>query len=608
MLSVSGQVLRYSYSYNLVALSFLIAAMASYAAFNLAGRIAIYRDRKRFAWVAGGASAMGIGIWSMHYTGMLAFSLPVAVTYHVPTVAVSLVAAVIGSAVALTIVSRDCLSLPSLALGSLAMGGGIGTMHYIGMAAMRGRMMTNYSPSLVVLSLVVAVGLSCLALWLMFYFRRTDIPSKSLKILAAVAMGSAIACMHYTAMRATSFTAAEMSPDTSWAVSVSRLAFAGIFAATMLVLLGASITSWLDRRLALERISQQLLESASTVLWRADARNLRLNFVSSSAARVLGAGIKEHTSLWLDRIHPEDVERVRSHYATTARTNETPQLEYRFIKADGQTLWLRDVVRATSERGSTYLFGTTRDVTDSKMLEQVLMAEEKLAALGRLSAAIAHEINNPLQAAINLIYVVAGGTADPQTHDLLQKAEQELRRAAEIARRTLGFYKGTDSYSQVDFGRISSDLAFLYESRLHDKGVRFSAKISERATLLGSEGEIRQILSNLMSNALDAVNEDGTINLRISASRDWRNNRRPGVRMTVFDNGKGFNAKAMSEAFLPFFTTKTQTGTGLGLWVVKQLAEKYHGRITIRSSQGASSHGTAVSIFLPALELRTAAA
>src|SRR5262245_54377620 len=112
MVSASGQVLRYSYSYNLVALSFLIAAMASYAAFNLAGRIAIYRDRKRFAWVAGGASAMGIGIWSMHYTGMLAFSLPVAVTYHVPTVAVSLVAAVIGSAVALTIVSRDFLSRP----------------------------------------------------------------------------------------------------------------------------------------------------------------------------------------------------------------------------------------------------------------------------------------------------------------------------------------------------------------------------------------------------------------------------------------------------------------------------------------------------------------
>ena len=233
------------------------------------------------------------------------------------------------------------------------------------------------------------------------------------------------------------------------------------------------------------------------------------------------------------------------------------------------------------------------------MLEEALVAEEKLAALGRLSAAIAHEINNPLQAALNLIYLVARGTTDRQSHSFLKTAEQELRRAAEIARITLGFYKGGDSCSRVDFRRISSDLAFLYESRLHDKGARFSAKISDRAILLGSEGEIRQMLSNLMSNALDAVLADGTINLRVSAARDWPNGGRPGVRMTVFDNGKGFDSKAIDQAFLPFFTTKTVAGTGLGLWVVKQLAEKYQGHITIRSSQAAGKHGTAVSIFLP---------
>src|SRR5215469_8176872 len=214
MLPATQQILGYSYSYSLVALSFLIAAMASYAAFNLADRIAIYRDRKRHhAWLAGGASAMGIGIWSMHYTGMLAFNLPVVVTYHLPTVALSLLAAVSGSAVALTIVSRDQLPRGSLVLGSLAMGGGICAMHYIGMAAMRGPMMLHYSPGLVALSLVVAVLLSCLALWLMFYFRQANTPSRQantpsrsmLKLTAAVVMGSAIACMHYTAMSAASF-------------------------------------------------------------------------------------------------------------------------------------------------------------------------------------------------------------------------------------------------------------------------------------------------------------------------------------------------------------------------------------------------------------------
>jgi len=603
MLRTSQQVLPYSYSYDVVALSFLIAAMASYAAFNLAGRIAIYRDRKRFAWLAGGALAMGIGICSMHYTGMLAFRLPVDVTYHVPTAALSLVVAVSGSAAALTIVSRDRLSRRSLALGSMAMGGAIGAMHYIGMAAMRGPMMSHYSPSLVILSLVVAAAMSSLALWLMFYFRQTDTPSRSLKFMAAVVMGAGIACMHYTAMSAASFTAGDTPSGTSWAVSVSKLAVAGIVAATMLVLLGASLTSWLDRRLALERISQQVLESVNIVLWRADPRTLHLNFVSSNAARVLGEGINfhEHASLWTDRIHPEDVERVRSHYEVAARTKKASQFEYRFIKVKGQTIWLREGVHAMSEHGATYLMGTTRDVTDSKLLEQALMAEEKLAALGRLSAAIAHEVNNPLQAALNLIYVAADRTTDPENHDLLKRAEQELGRAAEIARITLGFYKGGNSYSQVDFGRISSDLAFIYESRLHNKGVKFSAKISDRAILQGSEGEIRQILSNLMANALDAVHEDGTIKLRISAARDWRNGRRPGVRMTVFDNGRGFNSKLIDQAFLPFFTTKMDAGTGLGLWVVKQLAEKYHGRITVRSSQADSRHGTAVSIFLPRL-------
>jgi PAS domain S-box-containing protein len=536
----------------------------------------------------------------MHYTGMLAFTLPVAVTYHVPTVALSFVAAVAGSVTALAIVSQDRLSQRSLALGGLAMGGAIGAMHYIGMAAMRGRMSCHYSSSLVVLSLVVAVTLSGLALWLMFYFRQTDIPSIWLKLIAAAVMGSGIACMHYTAMSAASFTPADTRPETVWAVNVSELAVAGIIAATMLVLLGASLTSWLDRRLALQRMSQHVLESVNIVLWRAESRSLRLSFLSSSAEKILGEGINipRRGSLWIDRIHPEDVERVLSHYEM-ARTKELSQLDYRFIKADGQTIWLREVAHATSERGTTYLIGTTRDVTDSKMLEEALVAEEKLAALGRLSAAIAHEINNPLQAALNLIYLVARGTTDRQSHSFLKTAEQELRRAAEIARITLGFYKGGDSCSRVDFRRISSDLAFLYESRLHDKGARFSAKISDRAILLGSEGEIRQMLSNLMSNALDAVLADGTINLRVSAARDWPNGGRPGVRMTVFDNGKGFDSNAIDQAFLPFFTTKTVAGTGLGLWVVKQLAEKYQGHITIRSSQAAGKHGTAVSIFLP---------
>jgi PAS domain S-box-containing protein len=595
-----AQSLPYSYNYGLVGLSFVIAGMASYAAFNLAGRIAAYKDNKRFGWLGGGAIAMGIGIWSMHYTGMLAFSLPVTVAYHIPTVLLSLAASVVGAAIALLIVAGDKLSLQQLSLGGVAMGGAIGTMHYIGMAAMCGQMIHHYSAGLVLLSLIVAITFSCLALGLMFYFRKPQHISGWLKFLAAIVMGSGIASMHYTAMTAVTFTPSNMAMATSSTVSVSELALAGIIAATLLVLAAALLTSWLDRKLSFERLYRHVLESVDLVLWRAEVHTLRLNFISSGAERVFGSNmnLEGRAPLWTERIHPEDVQRVKSCYELAAQTNEAFQLDYRVIKADGQTVWLREIVRSISEP-TTQLIGVTRDVTDSKRLEQALVAEEKLAALGRLSATIAHEINNPLQAALNLIYTVSSKTRDQEGQEFLRMAGQELRHAAEITKRTLGFYKGGNSISKIEFGRVLNDLAFLYEPRLRNKGVKLSTKSSDDAILLGSDGEIRQILSNLLSNSLDAVAQNGTIKMRISCSRDWRNGQKPGIRMTVLDDGQGINTENMDRVFTPFFTTKEDVGTGLGLWVVKQLAEKYRGYITIRSNRNTPRRGTAVSVFLP---------
>jgi PAS domain S-box-containing protein len=451
------------------------------------------------------------------------------------------------------------------------------------------------------LSLIVAVTFSCLALGLMFYFRKPQHVSGWLKLVAAMVMGSGIASMHYTAMAAVTFTPSAMAMPTSNTVSVSELALAGIVAATLLVLAVALLTSWLDRKLSFERLYRHVLESVDLVLWRADAKTLRLNFISSGAERVFGSNLnfEERAALWTERIHPGDVQRVKSCYESAAQTNEALQLDYRFTRTDGQTVWLREIVRSISEHRSKQLIGVTRDVTDSKLLEEALVTEEKLAALGRLSATIAHEINNPLQAALNLIYAVSLKTTDPNDQEFLSMAGQELRHAAEIAKRTLGFYKGGNSPSQVEFGRVLNDLAFLYEPRLRNKGVKLLTRSSEDAILLGSDGEIRQILSNLLSNSIDAVAQNGTIRMRVSCSRDWRNGQKPGIRMTVLDDGQGISAEIIDRVFLPFFTTKEDVGTGLGLWVVKQLAEKYRGHVTIRSSQNAQKRGTAVSVFLP---------
>src|SRR6202140_1280756 len=178
-----------SYDYRLVALSVFIAILASYAALDLAGRVTCAHGWSRLRWLSGGAVAMGIGIWSMHYIGMLAFRLPVPVAYDWPTVLLSLLAAVFASAVALLVVSRRQMGLLRATVGSIFMGGGIAAMHYIGMEAMRLPAMCHYSSTLVIASVVLAIVISFVALWLTFHFRGDTTAGGWLKGASALVMG-----------------------------------------------------------------------------------------------------------------------------------------------------------------------------------------------------------------------------------------------------------------------------------------------------------------------------------------------------------------------------------------------------------------------------------
>src|SRR5258708_18178170 len=225
-----------SHHYALVALSVLIAMVASYAALNLAGRVTAAGGWIRAVWLLGGAGAMGTGIWSMHYIGMLACVLPVPVAYHWPTVLLSLFAAILASVIALYVVSRQKMSAFRAFAGSILMGGGIASMHYIGMAAMRMSAITHYDSFLVVLSVVLAVVISLAALWITFHFRDEKAGSGWRKTAGAVVMGAAIPVMHYTGMAAATFTASAMPLDFSHAVSVSTLGTLGITAVTSLLL------------------------------------------------------------------------------------------------------------------------------------------------------------------------------------------------------------------------------------------------------------------------------------------------------------------------------------------------------------------------------------
>jgi diguanylate cyclase (GGDEF)-like protein/PAS domain S-box-containing protein len=248
-------VLAGSYDYLFVALSVLIAILASYAALDLAGRVTSAQGMSRFLWLSGGAVAMGIGIWSMHYVGMLAFRLPIPVQYDWPTVLLSLLAAVFASTVALFVVSRHKMGMIRAVLGSVVMGGGIATMHYTGMAAMRMAAMCRYSPGLLTVSVVLAIVISLAALWLTFYSRGEITAWSWRKILSAFVMGAAIPIMHYTGMAAANFTPSPSHhEDLSHAVSVSSLSVFGICIVTLMILGLVLLTSLADRRFSLQAL------------------------------------------------------------------------------------------------------------------------------------------------------------------------------------------------------------------------------------------------------------------------------------------------------------------------------------------------------------------
>jgi NO-binding membrane sensor protein with MHYT domain len=223
------------YDLRLVALSIVIAICASYVALDLAGRVTAAKNKSQMAWLIGGAIAMGTGIWSMHYTGMLAYHLPVAVYYHIPTVVLSLLAAIAASLIALYIVSRPRVGLAHIVAGSLLIATGICGMHYTGMASMRLPAMHHWDTTFVIVSVVIALIVSLAALGLTFLFR-DEKHDKVLKVVCAVIMGFAIPAMHYTAMAAVSYSPMAERPDLTNALDISVLANTAIIAVTFVVL------------------------------------------------------------------------------------------------------------------------------------------------------------------------------------------------------------------------------------------------------------------------------------------------------------------------------------------------------------------------------------
>ncbi len=324
---------------------------------------------------------------------------------------------------------------------------------------------------------------------------------------------------------------------------------------------------------------------------------------SNSLANIHGADGRKFHSLeeWIQIVHPDDREMVRTRVNAALIGERDYDVEFRSIKPNGETYWLaaRGAVFRDDTGKPVRMLGISLDITTRKNSEEALKESQRLVGAGRMAASVAHEINNPLAAVVNIIYLLRNNNSlDQDASRLVEWADRELARVSYIVSQTLGFYKQSDHLASVSVREAVEDVFELLQKRFEVCNIEAYGIFECEGIIRGHFTEIRQIISNLMINALEAMPPKGRLIVRVVPSRDWRDLGRRGVRIFVHDNGLGIPASARKQIFEPFFSTKSDKGTGLGLWVIRSIVEKYQGSIHMHTSVGEPA-GTSFSIFLP---------
>ena len=299
----------------------------------------------------------------------------------------------------------------------------------------------------------------------------------------------------------------------------------------------------------------------------------------------------------MERIYPEDRERV-SEAMQEGMTSGLYLAEFRVPRKDGTMQWLAGQGRVlTDPDGNRYMVGINLDVTQRKSTEEALRRSEKLAVAGRLAASISHEINNPLESVTNLLYLIRSSATDEATLGYATSAEEELARVAEIVKHSLRFHRQSTKPTHERMSAVLDSAAGIYRSRLMSGGVEMVRDFGDTAEVFCYASELRQVFGNLIGNAFDAARQGGHIYLRTRDAAHPATGER-GVRVTVADTGLGMNAQTVQRIAEPFFTTKGSNGTGLGLWISRDLLRKHRAHLQVRSRQRQPS-GTVFSVFLP---------
>lgn len=341
-----------------------------------------------------------------------------------------------------------------------------------------------------------------------------------------------------------------------------------------------------------------IVESSEDAIVSKDLNGIVTSW-NRGAEAIFGYTAEEMIGQSIIKIIPPELQHDESRILQTiARGERIEHFETIRLTAEGRRIDVSLTISPVRD-GAGRIIGAAkiaRDISKHREFDRALRTTERLVAVGRLAATVAHEINNPLEVVTNLVYLAQRVAVRDDVREFLDAAEEELERIAQLTKQTLGFYRETTGVAPVNIAETVESLVVVFSVRAKNKDITIRHEVRSDTEIQAVPGEIRQLIGNLLGNSIDAVKPGGQIRIRISAmSHEGRN----GVRLTVSDDGPGIPERDRPHLFEPFFTTKRDVGTGLGLWICKSIVQKHQGSIRFRSSTGCGRNGTVFSIFLP---------